>query len=440
VPHIPSRDQSRLSHAELALAVVVIVSLLLTLFTFLRQSDTVVAAGAFVRTRRESVVRAGRRLGRHHVAIWHGREVIAASGWLRSAVTPPLVQRSAPLLAPKSGYSITRLRQIDRLAAQERWSSERLRLYVRSDLGAAVTQGDEVASIVPAPDTSIRAEDIRAAQKCFAFRRLAGVGQSAEAVAVLVGLVSSLASAGNAGGASALGEHLLGLLGEHLRGVRAGRGSAASDGEIGLMPVLLTFVLQTLRARANAQDETSRRALDAVLERGLRLGSREDGAVPMLTVHLRRTLAGEAEAETRLGLLWHAGAHALRIEDELGRRSIRSAFEDEMTSGEEQVRAIEVAGRWVQLATATRPLRARQLFDWWWQTGNAPANARTVFALRVGGSALLARHYSMAAEVVRRLSDQDFEVWRQYFDNLDTAEREQGSSDFYNYVGGAWHS
>jgi hypothetical protein len=423
----PRAELATYSAAALGLAAALIVCVFFSFLTLLRRTDPVQAVAAFAARRRGAVVRAGWRLGRLQRRALRSRELLAGYPFFKSRLSTPLGEQRAAITVRRSGYLHLRERRLRRLAGAEPWRSERARLTLVKPLGLHISRGEEAISLVPSAETSLSHRDVRRGHRLLRVRRGASFEAVGEYVGVLIALAAAQAEAGNQGGAARIIDTTLDLLAVHLDAMRASRDRGKEREEtVGMAAVLRVAAVQALRLLSRPLDANTREVLTRFLQRLLEITDRADSFTSALAIQLARP--GQRPEDSLVAqLLWNCGVQALRVGDEFG---VEQTREQVVRLGAGAEWAVNLGGRFTQLAAVSWPAQAKALWDWHLESfGEEAIFALT--AMRVGASALRVGNASLSLTVATSLRGHDASEWREYFDDHGTADTETVRDDLY---------
>jgi hypothetical protein len=396
------------AHTREVLAIGVIgalaVSFALSLWRLLSRTDNTVAARIFASGEVRRAVRSGRAVGRMNAAVLQARSDTAALMWVRSEITAPLSVRRAPILSTAEGYLVLRLRVLRRLDRGNWWHGG-ARLWLTAVPGTLVHQGDEIGSIVPSANEVPSERTRREAHRLFTVRQLSDAEHTGEAISALVELTTRLAEAGNEPGASRVARRAVDVLHAHLRELEHARGPLP-DGGIGApVGVARTAALALSRALARADDPASREVLTGLAQRALPGCTQGDSFLAVLIGQVATFGDGEGDPELAERLLWDCGRRTVELADPV---ITRLWWESVARLARNQARhesVLTMAGRVVQYASVVNSPGTERAWERL-QRALDPARPRDqAIIVRVGGSALLVGHVSLALVVARSLPE-----------------------------------
>ncbi len=148
-----------------------------------------------------------------------------------------------------------------------------------------------------------------------------------------------------------------------------------------------------------------------------------------------------ADSTTPLGLAWDAAQYALDVDDRFGLRTVRRELERQVGANVNRSGALDAAARIAQLAAFVRHERAVGDYRWFRRLAGSGADdaATARLSLRVGGSAPLAGHLSLALEVALDLHDGfvDLDALDAFLERPEVADTERVHSDLHHAILGA---
>lgn len=432
----PSAQTARtLSHVEIGIIAALVVVVLGALATLISRLDPVRAVRSFERRERLSMRRSGRRLGKLQRSALSGRDLISSMAWARVALTEPRSERHVTMRAPRDGYLRLRARVVRRLARKESWSDERVRLYLVTPLGTRVVEQVEVLSVVPAEDQILDRNDLTRARRVVKVTTQRSIDRSSEVVGVLLGLSLTLARDGNVAGAESVATALLRLMRIHLDAMRGARGETPDEGTIGLVPILRTAAVQSLRLLEDAYDANRREVILGLIDRLLWVTNNADAFPAFLATQTRVASNVSPDRGSALELLlWSSGTRAIETGDEVGLRAVQ----DEIARGLAVYPSFDLlSGTLLQFAALNRPNTAERYWKWHLDRVGVDTARRCLVAIRAGASALLAGGATVATLISLDLPRLNAQVWREYFEDRAVADRETVRSNLYGELLGA---
>lgn len=208
-------SSSERAWAESVVLVLFVCTLLPTMFTVLSRTDEGRAASGFVRSRRRSVQKAGKRFGRTQTRAHTDRRILDSLPAVTISVDPWIDDWSLQLRAKRRGYVRLRRRSMLRLLVQPAFRAG-TRLRVTRSPGVVAGAGELIATVIPAPGQQISRKAHNAAVGGLAVASSSKDESVATSAVALVELSLSLATRGDTGTAQVVAQSLTELLGDYL--------------------------------------------------------------------------------------------------------------------------------------------------------------------------------------------------------------------------------
>jgi hypothetical protein len=424
--------------APLTLAAFV-ASLVFVLVQLVRRTDPANAARAFERSRRGAYVAAGRRFGRLQRVCLEFRETASTLPFVRVVPAITRVERHVELAATAPGLLIPSVGRLKSLERNSRWHNEVVGLELLNRPGTTVAAGEAIAAIVPAPDASVLAKDLRQARKVLRSRKPRRVHETGEAAVLLLNILAEQAEEGDEQAAVRVEEALIALLEHHLRGAREERPPTetafTSDAFLPAVPAVVAVTKRAARLVARSEERPVREAVVGAMKRLLRL-SQEGDAIPSLVV-------GALLQETRepfpglATLLWEAGVRAVETRDRNALLLTQMAIEQRLRDDNAVLTAegVETAARLCVLAVWNDQPAAGRTWGWFSeQAATAERTERILGALRIGSAALLAWNPSTVLRVALALAAEiDLTQLKEYAQRPGLAMIEQTVADQFGH-------
>lgn len=423
-------------HTRQVLAIGVIgalaLSFALSLWRLLSRTDNTVAARVFASGEVRRAVRSGRAVGRMNAAVLQARSATAALMWVRPEMTAPLSVRRGRILSTAEGYLVLRLRVLRRLDRGHWWHGGS-RLWLTAVLGTLVHQGDEVGSLVPNADEVLSERTRRDAHSLFTVRRLSGAERTGEAISALIELTTRLAEGGNEPGASRVARRAVEVLHAHLRALEHARGPLP-DREIGApVTAARTAALALSRALARADHPASREVLTTLAQRALSVCTQGDSFLAVLIGQLAGFGDDGGDPELATRLLWDCGRRTMELGDQVITRLWWESVV-RLARAAQRENVLEMAGRVTQYASVLDSPGIEQTWRRLLQELDPAQTHDQSIIVRVGASALLVGHVSLALVVARCLPEGAWAHMEGLYERPAMLDYESASDKMYGHL------
>lgn len=401
----------------------------------LKRTDPADAAARFEKERRAFAVRAGSRIGRVQKQAEALRRAIALIPSIRLESSLSHAEPRVTVTASGRGFHLPSLSRIRRMTRKEPWRSESLTLRIQASLGTIVVPDDELAAIVPSPESRVRPKDFRRVHSVFRPIPIPAIDTADEAAAVLLDLQMQYALRGDTSGASRVARVTGDFLQRHMLGIRMGRrGLPADVTMLPVVPPLRTLVRSICVYLSDERIDKQLESFTDLLHRIVGATDSVDSTVSMLCAEIEDLLKDERTELTAAEALRRAGIHALQQHNDVGFRSVQWTLEKAVNSSSGDTRrwVLDVMSQVVASAVHIDYFKAQLAFDWYWETteGTKGLLARVIGSSRVGAAALISGALSVAMTVALRLKDAiDVSKLEELFSKPDIASREQSISD-----------
>lgn len=389
----PARDW-----AQAASTLVVLLATAFVLRGVISRLDPTRAAEAFVRNRRSSTTRVGRRFRRMQVqAIADGKE-LASAGHARTASSPVVTVSRVPVRARRRGFVELRTRRLRALGKNRRWDQGDVILEVSSLPGTMVQAGSEFVSVSAQDGTSVSRAEVRAARRCFRVARSEAVDRVAESATALVRLLGERVEDGDRQGAERTGLALIELSRGFHGAPGLGTGNEGADDVPPVSPVLLVL-MQSLVGLAAKLHRRDLELVTTVIRELLNTLGKDHHGVSLLAT-LARGIDENEDAAVQL--LRAAAERGLEVGDRRGLSLVRDGI-DQLQSGSgpqlDLVADLAAQAMWMDYFAAPT--------YWVWARSKASLSSSCgiPMALRIGAAAMEARLFSVALQVVADVHD-----------------------------------
>jgi hypothetical protein len=410
---------------EIGLIAAIVVSFAVALQQLLSRTDNTVAARIFVTGELARARRSGKAVGQLHRVVLKQRSALSSVAWVRPSSSPPLSLQRLAIVGEQSGYLLCRPRLLARLD-RSGWWREGGRMWVYGVLGAQVEPGDEIASVVLPSDGTIGAEIIAKIHRIFTVRNMASSERSAEAVVSLIAMTAQLAEDGNEAGANHVGTQALRLFEAHVNGLNRARGPLGRQ-ELGAPVVVArSAALSVTRTLMRANHPTAEQAVTTLAQRFLPLCGRGDSFLPILIRELGTFPERGGDPSIAALLLQDCGYRAVELKDEIIMRLWWEAAAALETSTDQRRSALALESRIVQRATSADAFSGSKGWGRLIDRLDPTKRFDLLLAVRVGASALLPGHISLATTVAvwLREASTNWSGLREHFAKKDVQDGE----------------
>jgi hypothetical protein len=415
------------------LLIVFVLVIVTTVSRSLRATSLAAATEAAGRRYIRRARRTGKRAGRLHRNARDFQEAIDRHNSLRRFTSPHETGLRYPIRADSTGFLSVRMRRLRRLAEHPALTSARARLDLTASPGVPVSEGTEVAALVPLGTEALDAALVSQAHRIFSVRQERDLELFAELCVSLTTQLAPLTRAGDPGAANRLLRVLLRLLDDHTAADAEERGDYKDL--LPLSPAVQQVIGQAAASLAEAERPPEREVLTRLLEGLIALSRGDDGILTLVTMNVRQG----ARDLTDYGVLYDAGCHAANLDARLSLQQAQDALHKLVGGTTDQERyANEVAGRLVTYCATAAPTASRVTWSRWWQAAAlTPIQDRVRIALRIGAAALPVGNLSLATEVSVALADQDFAALRARIHEREMSAFENLLSELYGRLLGA---